>query len=432
MMLGFLLIVLFMILLTLFLSILLGILLKVILVQSVGGLFSSSHMNTNIETLITDSKFLEDNRITIMGHLDMDQGNLYKGNSDRFLDRLVYKETQKDEFWLDLKANVDNFIITNNETIHYSAFEGKMYLLYYSVIFILLSYLTWVEYSLLASILLGFHMICAATNMSHMVTHFGFTKNKLLDYIAAHFFDLAGFSWLQWQIIHQTHHNQPHSPIDYQTNQYVIRIHSYMPHKKHHKYQKFYFWATVLVYHLLNTPLCTIWLFKNKEFIHHNYELITHIFCKLILFSLVILCGFLYGTWNAIIIFLIYSISYSLTAFILLYNDHEDTHNVLALDSNINQHHNKLSWAEIQVRTSNNWYPTNWLLSFIEFHYGYFNFHIEHHLFPTFKPILLKKISPIVKGICEKHDIPYISTPFFEVQKSFQRHITKMGIPPEN
>lgn len=395
------------------------------------GLFSSAHTCTNVENLIRDEKFLKNHCITLVGYLDVTQDNLYKDNKNRFLDRIVYKQMCNDEFWLEVKTKVQEYLIKNNESIHYTSFAGKMYLLYYCVIFILLSYMTWINYSILSAVLLGFHMVCAATNMSHMVTHFGFTKNKFLDFIAAHFFDLGGLSWLEWQIIHQTHHNQPHSSIDYQTNQYVIRIHKYIEHKIHHKYQHIFFWIVVFFYHFRTLPMSTIWLIANKEFIRHKYEIATHIFARAILLSLVFCCGYLHGFWNSFFLFSIYSISYSYSAFILLFNNHEETHNVLALNENINFYHNKLSWAEIQVRTSGNWYPTNWLLSFIEFHYGYFNYHIEHHLFPAFKPSLLKKISPIVKEVCDKHGIPYISTTFIEVHKSFQRHITKMGSTPK-
>ncbi len=395
------------------------------------GLFSSSHIRTNVEKLITNDKFLENNGIKIVGCLDVAQDNLYKDSNDKYLDRVIYKETGNDDFWLELKTKVQEYLIENNESIHYTPFEGKMYLLYYSIIFIVLSYFTWVNSSIIASILLGFHMVCAATNMSHMVTHFGFTRNKLLDFIAAHFFDLGGLSWLEWQIIHQTHHNQPHSSIDYQTNQYVIRIHKYMKHKSYYKYQHIYFWIIILFYHFRTLPMSTIWLIANQEFVRHKYEMVAHIIARIVLLTLVIYCGYLHGFWNALLIFSVYSMSYSYSAFMLLYNNHEETHNILALHKNINLYHHKLSWAEIQVRTSGNWYPTNWLLSFIEFHYGYFNYHIEHHLFPAFKPSLLKKISPIVESVCNKHNIPYISTTFVEVHKSFQRHISKMRFSPE-
>jgi len=392
-----------------------------------GGLFSSSHAGVNVEKSISNDKFLQSRGITSVGRLDLAKDYLYKNNTDRFLDRIVYKEMHDDALWTDLRAEVGKYLKENREATHYTPAQGVMYVLYYSSIYVVLSCLAWAEASFLAAIFLGFHMVCAATHMSHLVTHFGFTKSYAINFVAAHFFDLGGLSWLEWQIIHQTHHNQPHSSIDYQTNQYRIRIHKYAERKGHHKYQHIYFWLTVLPYLLVSIPLSTIWLFKNREFVRYKHEMMAHIATRLVLLSQIAYCAYLYGVLIAFTVLLVYSISYSYCAFILLYNDHEDTHNVLALTENINIHHNKLSWAEVQVRTSANWYPTNWWLKFIEFHYGYFNYHIEHHLFPSFKPVLCKKISPIVKRVCEKHGVPYVATTFMEMQKSFQKHIIKMG-----
>jgi hypothetical protein len=44
-------------------------------------------------------------------------------------------------------------------------------------------------------------------------------------------------------------------------------------------------------------------------------------------------------------------------------------------------------------------------------------------------PERLQKIAPLVKSVCMKHDVPYVSTPFIEVQKSLRDHIVKMGVP---
>ena len=383
-----------------------------------GGMFSSAHSNTNVEELIRSDEFLRNNNITAMGRLDVSGDHLHKNSDDPLLDRIVYKETHNDEFWLELKTKVASYLRDNDESIHYTFYEGVSYTIYYLFIYVLLSYMTWIEGSFLGSILLGFHMICMSANISHMATHFGFTECHPLNFIAKYFFDLSGMSGLEWQITHQTHHNQPHSSIDHQTNVYDysgIRIHKYVKLKSYHKYQHLYFWLAVSPLFLVKFFESTIWLFMNKQFVRHRYEIVAHVLVKGILLTQVIYCAYIQGYWTAIMLFVLYSISFSQTAFILLFNDHEDTHNVLGANEDVSDFQNKMSWAEIQVRTSNNWYPTNWILSFVEFHYGYFNYHIEHHLFPTFKPCLLKKISPIVKSVCDKHNIPYRLTTFSEV-----------------
>lgn len=397
------------------------------------GLFSSAHVRTNVENLLKSEHYLRENGIKVVGNLDVSQDNLYRNNDQQYLDRVVYSKLSDDRFWLELKDRVRKYLLENHELPYYSNLEGTIYLIYHSLIFILLSYLTWAHASPLAAILLGFHMVCASAGVSHIVAHFGFTKNKLLNAISLHLMDLGGYSSLEWQISHQTHHNQPHSSIDYQTNQYVpMRIHEYVMYREHHKYQYIYFWIGILFYHLRIFPMSTIWIFSHPEFVRYPYEIFAHLLAKAIFLTPVIYCGYCYGIWRALILFSVYSIAYSFFAFMLLYNDHEENHKVLALNENINPLQGKFSWAEVQVRTSGDWIPSHWLLSFIEFHYGYFNFHIEHHLFPSFKPTLLKKISPIVKEVCDRHNIPYISTTFIEMHKSFQHHITEMGLSQDN
>ena len=397
-----------------------------------GGLFSSAHCNTNVENLIRDKNFLKRNEIQVVGYLDISKDRLRKNNNKPFLDRIVYLKTEKDQFWQDLKSRVTSYLKESGETTHYTFREGLFYIVYHLFIYSVLAYFTWIEGSFLAAGLLGFHMICTLANISHMAAHSGFTRSSSLDFIASHLFDLSGMSGLEWQITHQTHHNQPHSSLDYQTDTYDwigIRIHKYMKYKNYHKYQYIYFWLVVSAYLFFKIFFTTVWLFDNNEFVRHKREGIAHAIARGVVLIQVILCAYIHGLWMALALFSIYAIVYSQTAFILLFNDHEPTHEVLGKTEDVSKLHGKMSWAETQVRTSGDWYPTNWFLAFIEFHYGYFNYHIEHHLFPTFKPSLLKKISPIVREVCKKHNIPYISTPFFDVQKSLQKHISKLSLP---
>ncbi len=396
-----------------------------------GGLFSSSHINTNVEKLLKSDTFLKHNKIIKIGHLDLSRHQLRCQNDGSLLDRIVFSNIDKDEFWQDLKTQIAAFIKDNNETTHYSTMQGVGYVIYYLIIYLLLSYFTWVQGSFITAILLGIHMICMSANIAHMATHYGFTKNQRLNFLAMHLFDLSGMSGLEWQITHQTHHNQPHSSIDFQTNVYGYigtRIHKYIQHKPYHRYQSFYFWLAVSAYLPFKFFATSFWLYAHREFIQHRREIFAHILARVILVSQIVFCAVTLGPLTTLGMVLAYSIAFSQTAFILLFNDHEDTHAVLGEVEDINAFHGKISWAETQARSSNNWYPTGLVSAFFEFHYGYFNYHIEHHLFPSFKPSLLKKISPIVKKVCRKHNVPYMSTTFTDVQKSLQSHITKLSL----
>ena len=380
--------------------------------------------------MIKSDSFLKKNEIQVVGHLDVSEDHLHRHNNNPHLDRIVYQDTENDDFWQDLRNSIASYLRDHGETTHYTFQEGVLFICYYLCIYIGLSYLTWVQGSFLASLLLGINNICMLANIAHMATHSGFTNSPLLDFIAMHLFDLSGLSGLEWQITHQTHHNQPHSSIDHQTKTYTfigVRIHKYIKHRSHHWYQSVYFWLIVSLYLPVQLVMTTAWMIKYRKFARHKYDIMVHLLAKALLLMQVTYSVHLHGFWMAMTFFFLYMIAASQTAFILLFNDHEENHEFLGQVEDVSHYHRKVSWAEVQVRTSGDWYPTNWFLSFIEFHYGYFNYHIEHHLFPTFKPSLLKKISPIVKSICIKHGVPYISTPFLEVQKSLQTHLSKMS-----
>ena len=81
----------------------------------------------------------------------------------------------------------------------------------------------------------------------------------------------------------------------------------------------------------------------------------------------------------------------------------------------------------VQIQTATDWYPSNIIEKFITFHFGYFNYHIEHHLFPTLKPNLFKKLQPIVRNHCQKYNISYVETSFYQLLLSQMGYLKKMG-----
>ncbi len=395
-----------------------------------GGLFSSAHLNTGLDELIRDENFLKRNQVALIGRLDVSGDHLHQHNDKRLLDRILYLDTNHDHFWLELRSRVAAYLKETGESTHYTFREGLALLTYYFTIYCILSYLTWVMGWWWAAALLGFHMVCVMANIAHMATHHGFTRYSWLNGAAFYLFDLGGMSGLKWQITHQTHHNQPHSSIDHQTNAFGglgIRIHKYMKRASYHRYQHIYYWIVVNLYHSLQLVSGTTWVLSNREFVRRRREILAHFLARGALMLQVLYCAYAHGFWPALGLFAVYSIACSQVAYLLLFNDHKETHVVLGETEDVGVFHGRMSWAEVQVRTSGNWYTTNWLLAFVEFHHGYFNYHIEHHLFPTFKPSLLKRISPIVRQVCSQYNVPYVSTTLFGVQTSLQEHISELG-----
>lgn len=68
------------------------------------------------------------------------------------------------------------------------------------------------------------------------------------------------------------------------------------------------------------------------------------------------------------------------------------------------------SWAEIQVKTTQNFAMTNKPLSW---YIGGLNFQIEHHLFPNISHVHYKKLSPIVQEVAKEFGLPYLNLPSF-------------------
>ncbi|KAK3024484.1 hypothetical protein RJ639_043801 [Escallonia herrerae] len=50
----------------------------------------------------------------------------------------------------------------------------------------------------------------------------------------------------------------------------------------------------------------------------------------------------------------------------------------------------------------------------MDWFYGGLQFQLEHHLFPRLPRVHLRKISPIVRELCKKHNVPYTSLSFYE------------------
>ncbi|KAL5572024.1 hypothetical protein UlMin_021621 [Ulmus minor] len=59
--------------------------------------------------------------------------------------------------------------------------------------------------------------------------------------------------------------------------------------------------------------------------------------------------------------------------------------------------------------------------SWMDWFYGGLQFQLEHHLFPRLPRCQLRKVSPIVKDLCKKHNLPYRSLSFWDANVSTLR-----------
>ncbi|KAE8691396.1 Translation initiation factor SUI1 family protein [Hibiscus syriacus] len=81
--------------------------------------------------------------------------------------------------------------------------------------------------------------------------------------------------------------------------------------------------------------------------------------------------------------------------------------------------HFSSSFVYIGLLSGTNWFKkqTDWTLniscsSWMDWFYGGLQFQVEQHLFPRLPRCHLRKISPLVKELCNKHNLAYNCTSF--------------------
>ena len=57
--------------------------------------------------------------------------------------------------------------------------------------------------------------------------------------------------------------------------------------------------------------------------------------------------------------------------------------------------------------------PHTFLGDLNDFHHGWLNYQIEHHLWPDLSMLSYQKAAPLVKSLCQKHHVPYIQQSVF-------------------
>jgi len=89
------------------------------------------------------------------------------------------------------------------------------------------------------------------------------------------------------------------------------------------------------------------------------------------------------------------------------------------------------NWAIHQLHTTSDFSPKSKLLTWYA---GGLNFQVEHHLFPNISHVHYKNLSPIVKRIADKHNLPYyVEANFFQALKSHGKMLSFLGrIKPES
>jgi len=268
-------------------------------------------------------------------------------------------------------------------------------------------YLAFFKGSWLACLVFGPVATFMAVNVGHTVMHGGFSPYPFINLLGRCLWDAGGYAACCWDIEHQGHHQAPHTSIDLQTAPATgMRFFEHQRPKWFHRYQMFYMWLLFVFY----SPV---------SWVMHSYKTLCvyptvrpldkalHVGFKLCFFIVPLTLSFwLLGVGVAARNLLVLSISMSYFSLFTLFIQHEDAY----LPEEVCE-----SWSVRQVVTSVSWRSGS---AVFEWLFGYFNYHIEHHLFPGLNPSVYPRLQPLVKDICQKYGVRYKHISYLELVRS--------------
>lgn len=367
--------------------------------------FQSYH-DSHIIKLIRSENFRRRNDIRLVAKLasnPADEFNLI--GHHKYQSRRAYR--QPDPMGEELKAAVMEYIRRNRLPLKKSIAECLVLLSFYYSLYIYAMYNAFILASPIWCLLLGPIVTFMLVNVGHTTMHGGFSNSAFLNVLGRSLGDAGGYSSSAWGVEHQGHHQAPHTKIDLQTTPpSIVRFFEHQERMSFQRYQMYYMWFVFIFFspvtwiaHSYNTLFNYPSILRSEKVLHVSFKLVCFVFPISMSF-------FLFGFKVAIINFFLFAFSVSYFTLFCLFIQHEDSY--LLEDGNE-------SWSVRQVSTSVSWDPKSRIFEWL---FGYFNYHTEHHLFPSVNPSIYPKIQPIVKSICAKHNVEYKHISYPELVKS--------------
>ncbi len=274
---------------------------------------------------------------------------------------------------------------------------------------------TWL--AIVECVLFGGFTAAIGFNVMHDGGHGSFSKNKVVNKLAAISVNFLGASSIMWNmkhnIIHHTYTNVDGVDDDIEIKPYLRMCTTQKLHKLH-RFQHYYVWFLYTLLHLIWIFLTDYQKYFKKKIGSVDIKKLStqeHLafwgakigYAVAFMVLPIIIVGFV--QW--LVGFLIASM---VTGFIIsivfqLAHTVEDTQFPMpeAVSNKIEN-----EWAIHQVQTTANFATKNKLLSWLV---GGLNFQIEHHLFPKVSHVHYPAISKIIKQTCIDFGITYVEFP---------------------
>lgn len=321
----------------------------------------------------------------------------------------------------ELRREVRGFLMRQNLPVKKSLAECIVLLVQFYAALAICVYFGFIKGSWAACLALGPVATFMAVNVGHTVMHGGFSLNPVINLLGRCLWDAGGYAACCWDIEHQVHHQAPHTSIDLQTaGEAGMRFFEHQQPRWFHRYQMYYVWFLFVLYSPASWVTHTYkTLFKYPTV--KPFDKVLHVGFKLCFFVLPITLSFwLLPSGIAARNLFIFAVSMSYFSMFTLFIQHEDAY--LPEDE-------KEPWSLRQVTTSVSWRSHS---AVFEWLFGYFNYHIEHHLFPGLNPSIYPKIQPLVKSICQKHGVRYKHISYVELVGSQLRAWSRYALLARN
>jgi len=321
-------------------------------------------------------------------------------------------------FQQELKKRVNQYFEENNKssTGNFSLFfKAIFFFASYLALYVHLVYFTpaaWL--AVLECILMGGFTAAIGFNVMHDGGHGSFSKNKLVNKLAAFSVNFLGASHIMWKmkhnIIHHTYTNIDGVDDDIEIKPF-LRMCSTQKRHRLHRFQHYYVWFLYTLLHL-------IWVFQTDYKKYFSKKIGSVALTKMsmqehigfwsakvgyaIFFMVIPIITVGFFQW--VIGFLIVSMVTGFVISIVFQLAHTVEHLEFPVPEVLTQKIEN-EWAIHQVQTTANFATKNKFLSWLV---GGLNFQIEHHLFPKISHIHYPAISKIIKQTCVDFNIQYV------------------------
>lgn len=333
-------------------------------------------------------------------------------------DKVRFAKTINNDFHSTVNKRVEEYFTNNNlskfangmmvfKTVFYiTVFVGAYLLLILNDNRLFVQYILWA--------VIGLATAFIGLNISHDAIHGAWSKNKKVNKLLGHTFDIIGANAYLWGIMHNIVHHTYTNIDGHDGDIESIPLLRTTPHQKLRKIHRHQHWYAFLLYSLGSLSWVLIKDYKkfftkkignydNKK--HPRIEYFNLFFYKMVYYTIFLVLPMIFinaAWWQVLLGFLVLHFFEGITIAVIFMLAHvvEETHFPLPDEKgNIEN-----SWAVHQLYTTADFGRENDILNFF---CGGLNFQVEHHLFPRICHVHYKSISKIVQSTAEEYNLRY-------------------------